>query len=117
MRKYSETVIIDFDGTLCKFEFPDVGPPEPDIKEALDKLKELGYRILIHSVRTATYWDDGKRNHHIQAIEKFMEENKLPYDEILIGENMDKPMAIAYIDDKAIRYNGNWLDIVKQLGE
>ena len=116
-REYPKTIIIDFDGTLCKFAFPDVGPPEPGIKEALTKLKELGYRVCIHSVRTATYWGDRKRKHHIQVIEKFMKENELPYDEILVDKNMDKPIAEVYVDDRAIRYEGNWLEIIKILGE
>jgi len=114
-REYPETIVIDFDGTVCKFAFPGVGPPEPNVKEALTKLKELGYKICIHSVRTATYWG-GDREHHIQVIEKYMKENELPYDEILIDKSMDKPIAVAYIDDRAIRYEGNWLEIVKILG-
>ena len=115
-REYPETVVIDFDGTLCKFAFPDVGPPEPNVKEALTKLKELGYKICIHSVRTATYWGDADREHHIQAIKNFMEENEVPYDEILTDSTMDKPIAAVYIDDRAIRYEGNWLEIVKNIG-
>jgi len=117
VREYPpKIIVIDFDGTLCKFAFPDVGPPEPNVKEALIKLKELGYKICIHSVRTATYRGNRDREHHIRVIEKFMEENELPYDEILTDSNMDKPIAAAYIDDKAIRYEGDWLEIVKNLG-
>ena len=37
-----------------------------------------------------------------------MKYNKLPYDVIW---TQDKPIGIAYIDDKAIRFNNNWKDI------
>ena len=48
--------VIDFDGTLCKFAFPEVGEVEPNVREALLILRKKGYKIHIHSCRTATYW-------------------------------------------------------------
>lgn len=111
----SKIAIIDFDGTLCHFAFPDVGPPEPKVKSALIAIKKLGYTIKIHSCRTATYWDGQNRNHHIMAIKQFMLQNDLPFDEIILDENMDKPIADVYIDDRAIKYKGDWLDVVNQL--
>ncbi|HDY86677.1 MAG TPA: hypothetical protein ENH82_01005 [bacterium] len=106
--------IIDFDGTLCKFEFPKVGPPEPGVKRAIERLKEKGYTIKIHSCRTAEYWGDAnERRIHIELILKFLADNDIPYDELIV--DMDKPIADVYIDDRAIRYNGNWENIVDKL--
>ena len=106
--------IIDFDGTLCKFEFPDVGPIEPNVKEALETLKEAGYIIKIHSCRTATYWGDpAARAGHLKAMQDFMIEHKLPYDEIIMSA--DKPIGVVYIDDRAMRYDNNWLEIAQKL--
>ena len=107
-------VVIDFDGTLCKFAFPDVGPIEPDVKIALQLLKDAGYIIKIHSCRTASYWNrPNERITHVALIQQFMLENKLPYDELILTDN--KPIADVYIDDRAIRYNNNWLEIAKEL--
>lgn len=53
----NRVIIIDFDGTLCKHCFPVVGNPEPGVREALEKIRELGFIIRIHSCRTATYWE------------------------------------------------------------
>lgn len=106
--------IIDFDGTLCKFMFPNVGPVEPDVAYALHTLKEAGYVIKIHSCRTATYWNNpDEREIHIQLIRKFLKENFIPYDELIL--DIDKPIADIYIDDRAIKYNNNWLEIAKKL--
>jgi len=108
--------IIDFDGTLCKFAFPDVGPIEPNVQEALEILKAAGYIIKIHSCRTATYWKrPDERVIHVQLIRDFMRENNLPYDEIILDPTKDKPIADVYIDDRAIRYDNNWLQIAKEL--
>ena len=111
-------VIIDFDGTLCKFAFPKVGAIEPHVKEALELLKSKGYTIKIHSCRTATYWNPGsnlERGIHIHAILEFLKRNEIPYDELIINPIMDKPIADVYIDDRAIRYEGNWMEIALRL--
>ena len=112
-------IIVDFDGTICGFEFPACGPPEPGVREALIELSEMGFKITIHSCRTATYWqdviDEGNRLKHIIAIACFMKEHALYYDEILIDENMNKPLAEFYIDDRGVGYKGNWPDVVNEI--
>lgn len=109
-------VIIDFDGTLCKFAFPDVGPIEPNIKEALETLKATGYVIKIHSCRTAIYWGrKSERGVHFNLIKDFMKENNLSCDEIITHSSINKPIADVYIDDRAIRYENNWLEIARRL--
>ena len=115
-RPIDKIAIIDFDGTLCKFAFPDVGPVEPNVKIALETLQQAGYIIKIHSCRTATYWNqEDERRVHIQLIQDFMKQHKLPYDELVMSVTMDKPIADVYIDDRAIKYNNNWLEIAKKL--
>ena len=104
--------IIDFDGTLCDFVWPDAGKKvsKPNVKEGLQRLIDAGFRIIIHSVRTATYWkNEEDRIRHLKIIQDFMEENNLPYDEILVGINYDKPVGDVYIDDRGVAYRGDWL--------
>jgi len=105
-REYPQTIIVDFDGTLCKFAFPDVGGYQQGAREALQTLKNKGYKVVIHSVRTAAYWGNRDRQHHIKAIETFLKDNNIPYDEIML--DCDKPIAVAYIDDRGINYSGHW---------
>ena len=103
-RPTEKVAVIDFDGTLCEFQFPDVGPPQPHVRRALETIRKAGYKIKIHSCRTATYWGgDSERTHD------------LPYDEIIVSPTMDKPIAEAYIDDRAITYENNWLEIAEAL--
>lgn len=115
-RPDEKIAIIDFDGTLCKFMFPDVGPIEPNVHVALQMLRSAGYKIKIHSCRTATYWGrPDERAAHIKMIVDFMRNHGLPYDEIITSPTMDKPIADVYIDDRAIRYKSNWLHIGRKL--
>jgi len=115
-RPVDKIAIIDFDETLCKFAFPDVGLIEPNVKIALETLRQAGYTIKIHSCRTATYWNqEDERKVHIRLIQDFMKQHRLPYDELIMSTTMDKPIADVYIDDRAIRYKNNWLEIANKL--
>ncbi len=112
-------IIVDFDGTICGFAFPNCGLPERGVKKALIELSEMGFEIVIHSCRTSTYWydevDSDKRTHHIAVIVRYMDEYDLYYDEILIAENYDKPIASFYIDDRGVGYKDNWPDVVNEI--
>lgn len=115
-RPVDKVAVIDFDGTLCKFAFPDVGPIEPNVKQALETLKAAGYTIKIHSCRTATYWNrPDEQKEHILLIKNFILEHGLPCDELITSPSMNKPIAEVYIDDRAIRYENNWLEIARRL--
>jgi 2'-5' RNA ligase len=105
--KEAESVLfIDFDGTIAKDkEFPDIGEPEKGVKEALEKLKELGYTITIYSCRA-------NEEEGADQIKEYMEKHDLPYDEIYSGE---KPHFHSIIDNKAIRFDNNWDEVVKQV--
>ena len=117
-KPHDKIAIIDFDGTLCKHAFPGVGAVEPNVKRALELLKIKGYIIKIHSCRTSIYpfsGSDIEREEHIDLIFEFLREHKIPYDEIILDETKNKPLADVYIDDRAVRYEGNWMEIVKAL--
>ena len=100
-----KVVAIDFDHTIHDTANPKdgrrMGAPLPGVAEALGTFKERGYKIVIHTV-----WSGDERN---KAIEDWFAFYNLPYDEIT---NI-KPKADAYIDDKAIRFQGDWLEILK----
>ncbi len=111
------TVIIDFDGTVCEFAYPESGPIIRDVREAFERLKEAGIRILIHSSRTSYKFDRETREKNLKEMKDFLDVFELPYDEILTHE---KPPVLAYIDDSAHRLTGdrnksNWLDIVQKI--
>lgn len=105
-------IVIDFDGTICEHKFPDIGEPTPDVREALETLKKAGYRIIIHTCRTASYWKGIIPGNQPKLIEGFMKYHKLPYDTIWMP---DKPIGVAYIDDKAIRFDNNWKAITENI--
>lgn len=109
----NKVIIVDFDGVLCRHDdFPNVGPIENYVVEALFSLKQLGYTIKIWTCRTASYWGRD-REKHIKLVKDFLDEENIPYDELIL--DLDKPLASVYIDDRAIRYKGNWWKVVNEI--
>lgn len=83
---------IDFDNTMV------VGDkPLPGIKDAINRLRELGHKIIVHSCNN-TKW-----------IERVLNNNDIRFDYIVTNDG-GKPLADLYIDDKGYHfpYNGDW---------
>ena len=100
-------IICDLDGTLTVDE-PETSydsklPNIPLVKK-LRYFSEIGYKITIFTARNMHTYDgdlDMITSNTLPIIEKWLEQNQIPYDEIIIG----KPWCENgfYIDDKAIR--------------
>ena len=108
-----KVVAIDFDATLYPwrpvYEQPD---PLPGAAEAVRRLKERGYRIVIFTSRlsptwlaSARYTESDMRDH----IEGMLRRDSIPFDLI----TAEKVPAEVYVDDRAIRFrDGEWPAIV-----
>jgi hypothetical protein len=114
-------VVVDFDGTICEHRYPDFGEPIASVQEALQRLKQAGFWIIIHTMRTSSYYTvTGGYDPDVnspQAIRTYLERHQIPFDEIWMH---DKPLAMVYIDDRGLRlvgnrYKSNWQEIVDAL--
>ena len=110
--KGKPTIVVEFDSVICENKFPDVGEPLKGVREALNTLKEAGFHITIHSRRTSSYYKNLLITNQFQWIADYMEYYKLDYDDIWIP---DKPVAVAYIDNKAVKVYKNWEEIPEQI--
>jgi len=111
-RKFKPRIVVDFDGTIADDVFPEMGDPRPGVIEALNKLKKEGFEIIIHSCRTGSYFKDLLFDDQFEMIKEYMGYYKMPFDSIWVP---DKPIASAYIDDKAVKYKDNWDEITDKL--
>jgi hypothetical protein len=115
------TLVVDLDGTICEHRYPAFGAPIAGAREALQRLKAAGYWIIIHTVRTSSYYRkvnmyDPEVNSP-EVVSAYLQRHQIPFDEIWIH---DKPVAMAYIDDRSIRLVGdnkksNWKEIADTL--
>lgn len=116
----AKRVAVDFDGTLCGFAFPNIGPVKKDAREALLMFKALGFKIIIWSCRTC-HWDydvyggDPQQptleRDRVKEMIEWLNANEIPYDEVDDGSK-GKPSADYYIDDKGVRFDDNWDEIM-----
>lgn len=105
------TICLDFDGVIHSYrsgwcgvdQIPD--PPVHGTARAIERLRK-DYRVVIHSARCSS---EAGRN----AIEAWLAKHEIQVDEVC----EHKPPALAYIDDRAIRFQGSWADTMSELNE
>ena len=108
----ARTVVFDFDGVIHSYTsgwqgedaIPD--PPVPGIREALKEIHDAGYEVVVVSTRCATIKGHG-------AIEAWLYDNGLR--EYIDKVCKEKPPAIAYIDDRAICFDGHPETLLKKI--
>lgn len=109
------TICVDFDGTIVEHKYPKIGELKPDAVEAVNKLYDAGWEIIIYSCRMLA---DGRPTDMFpdtfHEIKPFLDAAGLKYDRISTREE-GKPFASWYIDDRAIAFNDNWLEIASKL--
>jgi|TARA_Y100000034_G_scaffold32726_1_gene40137 predicted mannosyl-3-phosphoglycerate phosphatase (HAD superfamily) len=95
-------IAVDFDGTITADPLK--------AKDALARLIEAGHTIIIWSSRNnpIQHCDSDKMMHEmVQYLKKY----EIPFSDIDRGD-IGKFHAQVYIDDKAIRFDNNWDEIV-----
>lgn len=100
---HKPTICLDFDGVLNNyhgFDRHDLGEIRPGAEEFLKKLSR-NYNVIIFSVRP------------FPKIVKWLKKHNL--DEYVWDVTSRKPVALAYIDDRALRFEGNYEETLKEL--
>jgi ribonucleotide monophosphatase NagD (HAD superfamily) len=96
-------VVFDIDGVifenLDEYKRNTWGAPIPGAADFLALLRDTGFRVVLFTAR-----DKQER----PALRAKLKEEGIPYDEL----QMNKPIAIAYVDDRAIPFKsdkaGQW---------
>ena len=108
----AKTVVFDFDGVIHSYtsgwkgetNIPD--PPVPGIQEALKEIHDSGYEVVVVSTRCKTVF--GR-----MAIENWLDMYGMTQDVDKVCK--EKPPAIAYIDDRAICFDGHPETLLKKI--
>jgi hypothetical protein len=106
-------IAVDFDGVIHDFQgWGDgtcYGDPLPHALESLRRLsKEYNVIIFTAKARPDRPLVNGATGHQL-VIEWLKKHNVMKYIDYVTHE---KPRAKFYIDDKAIKYDNNWLEIL-----
>lgn len=111
-------IYIDFDHTISpngywyKPQDMDLPPIEGAI-DTIQRLKEQGHTITIFSCRSNAEVV-GRELAISKTLEmtNYLKKHQIPYDNVFY----QKPNYDVVIDDKAIGFRNNWLEIKKELG-
>lgn len=104
-------IAVDFDGVLCKDEFPKIGPPNDYVIDIVKGLINDGHEVVLWTTRngdelTAAVDWCGERGLHFCNVNGPAPSNEAQYRGIYKTESR-KIFADYYIDDRNIEYPGN----------
>jgi len=109
MNLNKKKIIIDLDDTICTTKNGDYtkSSPNTEVIQKLCEYKDIGFEIIIHTSRNMRSYKGniGLINAKtLPIIIDWLERNKVPYDEIIVGKPWPS-FGGFYVDDKAIRPN------------
>lgn len=102
IERLPKILAIDFDGTLCKNAYPEIGIPKHHVIDDIKKYKSAGYKLILWTCRTG---------HELQLAIDWCKKQDLTFDAIndnlpevkaIWPDNARKVYADLYIDDKAV---------------
>ena len=110
-------VMVDLDGTLAEWAYPDIGEPTAGAREAMEELHARGLQIGIWTARMDDSLYTAKELRVARhKVEMWLRDNNIPYDFIARG----KRVAVAYIDDRSVPFYPGavdpWADAIADLG-
>ena len=105
------TIAVDVDGVLASYDhwrgYTYFGEPIAKVVDELKRLKKEipDLKIIIHTARVTDKDTKELRPEAIAALEAWLDQNAISYDEIWISPG--KPACQEYIDDRAVRVDVN----------
>lgn len=96
-------VVLDWDGTLVD---PRSQEWLTDAEWALGKMVKAGWKVTVLSCRAT--WPEGRA-----SIEAKLDDSRLS----AIDVTDVKPLADVYVDDRALRFGGDWAEVFADIKE
>lgn len=108
---HRKTIAVDFDGVIHSYDkgWQDgsiYGTVVEGCREALQRLLDNGCDVVVYSTRSDAKEVNGKlQSGQLAEMHRWLTENNVPFS--CIHHGVGKPLAWAFIDDRAIHFN-NW---------
>lgn len=96
-------IAVDFDGTLCISNWPELGEPNMEIISAVQVARTLGAKIILYTCREGKLLDEALEWCKAWRLTFDAVNDNLPERQAMYGNNPRKIGADEYWDDKAYR--------------
>ena len=96
-------IAVDFDGTLCKNAWPDIGEPRDGMIRYLKHRQRNGDKLILWTNRTGERLEDAVKWCKVQGIEFDAVNGNIPDVVQMYGWDCRKVYADVYLDDKAMK--------------
>ena len=97
-----QIIAVDFDGTLCKNQWPGIGAPNRKlINYLIDEKETRGSKLILWTCRTGALLDEAVEWCRQQGLEFDVVNDNLSDRIEIFGDNCRKIFANVYIDDRS----------------
>lgn len=93
-------IAVDFDGTLCSNEYPEIGNPNEELIEYLKKRQQSGEKLILWTNRVGKQLDEAIKWSNEHGLTFDAVNDNLPEIIEAFGSNPRKIFANEYIDDR-----------------
>ena len=118
MTTHKPVLAIDFDGVASQYYGwkgeDHLGRPMPGLERFLERVVEQGWQIILYSCRPAWRLKNWAEQYGLARY--FVGYNENPYFADHPQEKSCKPIATMYLDDRAVRFHGDWAAVLAIMG-
>ncbi len=110
------TIAVDFDGTIVKHRYPEIGPEIPFAIETLRKLQEEGHKLIMWSVREGELLDEAVEWCRERGLEFYAVNRDYPEEESDKNNHFSRKLKVGiFIDDRNLGGLPDWGTIYQMI--
>ncbi len=103
------TIAVDFDGTICKHQYPQIGPEIPFAIDTLKKLQEDGHKLILWSVRQGDLLDEAVEWCKERGLTFYAVNRDYPEEEEEKNNHFSRKLKVdLFIDDRNLGGLPDW---------
>ena len=112
------TIAVDFDGTIVRHRYPDIGEEILFATDTLKKLIEERHKLILWSVREGKLLDDAVEWCRERGVEFYAVNKDYPEEDVTLNEHFSRKLKVdMFIDDRNIGGLPDWGTIYKIIHE
>jgi hypothetical protein len=111
-------IAVDFDGTIVRHRYPEIGEEIPFAVETLKMLTEERHRLILWTVREGKLLDDAVEWCRQRGLEFYAINRDFPEEDITLNQHFSRKLKVdLWIDDRNVGGLPDWGTIYRIINE